>query len=426
MIEKNSINSFCRDCNKIPENADLPCQNCKSRRIIAHKELFSLNIAHLDCDSFFAAIEKRDDPSLEHKPVIVGGGRRGVVSTCCYIARTYGVHSAMPMFKALKVCPQAVVIAPNFQKYSEAGNIIREMMKGVTPLVEPLSIDEAFMDLSGTERVHGAAPAITMAKLARQIHLEVGVTVSIGLSHNKFLAKIASDMDKPSGFFVIGKEETKSFLAKHDIRLIWGIGKKTADRLAGDGLKTIAQMQKMDPKILMERYGETGLRLSRLAQGLDYRPVRPNSETKSISAETTFNEDIDTYERLEDILWDLCEKISLRMKSKQFFGRVITLKLKTNQFKTISRRITLELPGNMARTAFDEGRKMLEREMDGRKFRLIGIGYSDLTPADKLVPQEDFFGGDRKRLIAREEAVDSIRTRFGDHSIGAGRSLKKK
>ncbi len=425
MTENNSINGFCKNCLKFSENASGPCIFCESPRIIHHEELFTLNIAHLDCDAFYAAIEKRDNPSLEHKPVIVGGGRRGVVSTCCYIARTYGVHSAMPMFKALKACPDAIVIKPSFDKYSQAGHAIREMMHSLTPLVEPLSIDEAFMDLSGTQRIHGEPPALSMARLQHKIKKEIGVTVSVGLSHNKFLAKIASDFDKPSGFYVIGIAETKSFLATQPISLIWGIGKKTTSRLAKDGLKTIAQLQTMDTKILAQRYGETGLRLAQLAHGEDKRSVRPKRDTKSISAETTFNNEIDNYEALENILWKLCEKISRRMKEKKFFGRVLTLKLKTSNFKTITRRITLDVPGNLARTAFDQGRIMLAREVDGRNFRLIGIGYSDLSPADTPPPQDDFFGEDRTKLIAREKAVDTLREKFGNNVIGAGRMLKK-
>ncbi|MEL6379283.1 MAG: DNA polymerase IV, partial [Pseudomonadota bacterium] len=271
---------FCRRCLNFEENALARCKVCETTSIsaptVTHPELFDLSIAHLDCDAFYAAIEKRDDPSLADRPVIVGGGRRGVVTTCCYIARTYGVRSAMPMFKALAACPDAVVIRPDFEKYLTAGQTIRTMMRALTPLVEPLSIDEAFMDLSGTARMHGEPPAVTMARLQQAVAEEVGVTVSVGLSHNKFLAKIASDFDKPSGYFVIGRAETKCFLAAQPISLIWGIGRKTTARLAGDGLYTIAQLQAMDAKTLAARYGETGLRLARLAHGDDSRSVSPH------------------------------------------------------------------------------------------------------------------------------------------------------
>ena len=426
MPDNIDINGFCRNCLKLYETGSKSAHLCESPKTLAHKELFELTIAHLDCDAFYAAIEKRDDPSLTHKPVIVGGGQRGVVSTCCYIARTYGIHSAMPMFKALKACPDAVVIRPNFEKYSEAGGAVREMMRALTPLVEPLSIDEAFMDLTGTQRLHGEPPAMALARLQTRIKKEIGVTVSIGLSHNKFLAKIASDFDKPSGFHVIGKEETLSFLASQPIKLIWGIGAKTSAKLAKDGLRTIAQLQQMDEAILIQRYGETGQRLARLARGEDRREVSISRETKSVSAETTFNTDIADRQLLEDKLWELCEKVSARMKQKSFFGRVVTLKLKTNKFKTITRRTTLDQPSNLARTAFDTARQLLANEADGQFFRLIGVGYSGLLPADKQNRQAEFFDDGRKRLVAQEGAVDSIRAKFGDDVIGSARALKKK
>ncbi|MEO0850467.1 MAG: DNA polymerase IV [Pseudomonadota bacterium] len=421
---------FCRRCLNFEENALARCKVCETTSIpaptVTHPELFDLSIAHLDCDAFYAAIEKRDDPSLADRPVIVGGGRRGVVTTCCYIARTYGVRSAMPMFKALAACPDAVVIRPDFEKYLTAGQTIRTMMRALTPLVEPLSIDEAFMDLSGTARMHGEPPAVTMARLQQAVAEEVGVTVSVGLSHNKFLAKIASDFDKPSGYFVIGRAETKCFLAAQPISLIWGIGRKTTARLAGDGLYTIAQLQAMDAKTLAARYGETGLRLARLAHGDDSRSVSPHRDTKSVSAETTFNDDISAYRSLEDRLWPLCEKVSRRMKAKGFAGRVVTLKLKTAAFKTITRRRTLEEPSNLARVLFDTGCSMLTGECDGRSFRLIGIGYAELGNAGDGASQRGFFGTDNDRLARREAAIDALREKFGDSAIGPGRVFKGK
>ena len=180
--------------------------------MVAHDELGQLSIAHMDCDAFYASVEKRDNPTLRDRPVIVGGGTRGVVSTCCYIARIKGVRSAMPMFQALKLCPEAVVVKPRFPAYLEASRAIRAMMEELTPSIEPLSLDEAFLDLSGTARLHGAPPAVLLARLTKRMEDELGLTGSIGLSHNKFLAKIASDLDKPRGFSVIGRAETESFL----------------------------------------------------------------------------------------------------------------------------------------------------------------------------------------------------------------------
>jgi len=296
---------------------------------VAHAELDRLAIAHLDCDAFYAAIEKRDDPALADKPVIVGGGRRGVVSTACYLARIHGVHSAMPMFKALKACPEAVVIPPNMEKYAKVGREVRALMLELTPLVEPLSIDEAFMDLAGTERLHHASPALSLARLAQRIENDLGITVSIGLSFNKFLAKIASDLRKPRGFSVIGREEAVAFLASKPVSLIWGVGKAMQTRLAEDGIRTIGALQRLPETDLAQRYGSMGFRLSRLSRAEDSRSVDPRGEAKSVSAETTFNEDIADPRRLTAILRSLSEKVSRRLKQQGLAGRTVTLKLKS-------------------------------------------------------------------------------------------------
>ena len=419
------MNGFCRNCLAPAENAALECIVCGGRRIAAHPEIYDLSIAHLDCDAFYAAIEKRDDPGLADKPVIVGGGVRGVVSTCCYIARTYGVKSAMPMFKALDACPNAVVIKPNMRKYAEVGRAVRKMMLAITPLVEPLSIDEAFMDLSGTTRVHGAPPATTLARLQQQVDFELGVTASIGLSHNKFLAKIASDLDKPSGFSIIGKAETKEFLARQPISLIWGVGKAMTEKFKKDGLKTVGQLQQMDAATLGKRYGELGLRLARLSRGDDVRRVKPERDTKSVSSETTFNSDIKDTQWLEDLLWELCEKISARMKASGFEGRIVTLKLKTARFKTITRRRTLGQSSNLARTAFATAKEMLHETAAGEAFRLIGVGYSDLS-IESNARSGDLFSDDNEKIAAQEKAIDAIRDKFGRDAVKAGRSLRRR
>ena len=414
---------FCRSCGADQTAPVRRCAACASPRIARHPELSELAIAHLDCDAFYAAIEKRDDPSLADKPLIIGGGARGVVSTCCYIARTYGVRSAMPMFKALKACPDAVVLRPNMAKYVEAGRAVRRKMEALTPLVEPLSIDEAFMDLSGTERMHAMAPAKTMARLQTDIEKEIGVTVSVGLSHNKFLAKIASDLDKPNGFAVIGRAETLDFLATKPISIIWGVGAATTARLEKDGFKLIGDLQHLDPAMLAKRYGETGLRLARLALGEDARSVVPHREMKSLSSETTFDRDMSDPKWLEDRLWALCEKLSRRMKEKGLTGCVVTLKLKSADFKTITRRTSLDRPSNLARTAFEAARAHLRTAADGRAWRLIGVGYSELAP-DADAPQAELFERDDKRLAAQESAIDKIRDKFGDDAIRAGRMLR--
>ena len=417
--------AFCATCESPAESGARRCANCGRGTVVSHPEIFALSIAHIDCDAFYAAIEKRDDPDLADKPVIIGGGVRGVVSTACYVARTYGVKSAMPMFKARAACPDAVIIKPNMSKYAEAGRQIRDMMRSLTPLVEPLSIDEAFLDLSGTERLHGAPPAIMLARLQRRIEQEVGVTVSVGLSHNKFLAKVASDLDKPRGFSIVGRAETMDFLAALPITAIWGVGKAMATKLESDGLRTVGQLQKIDAGDLARRYGELGLRLARLSQGKDARRVKPERDTKSVSSETTFNSDIKDPQLLEDILWELCEKVSARMKASAFEGRVVTLKLKSHDFKTITRRATLDAPSNLARIAYAVAKRMLHEAAPGRAWRLIGVGFSGLTP-DGANPTRDLFNTETERIAAQEHAIDAIREKFGKDAIGAGRTLRRR
>lgn len=421
------LTGCCRDCGAAVAIGQRICGSCGSTRLLRHSELGTLSIAHVDCDAFFAAVEKRDNPALADKPVIVGGGRRGVVSTCCYIARTYGVRSAMPMFKALALCPDAVVVRSNFDKYREAAGLIRDEMDMLTPLVQPISIDEAFLDLSGTGRLHGAPPAISLVHLARRIEARVGITVSIGLSHNKFLAKIASDLDKPRGFAVIGEAETVSFLAAQPVTAIWGVGDSFAAKLARDGYQLIGDLQGEDPRLLARRYGDHGLRLARLARGEDARPVRTSREVKSISNETTFSDNLRDRASLEDILWLLSEKVSLRAKEKKLAGRVITLKLKNADFRSLTRRETVSDPTNLAGVIFDTGRKLLTGHIPTpvarEAYRLIGIGLSDLYPADRA-GQAGLFGNPHEKLAAREKAIDTLRAKFGSETIATGRGLQ--
>src|SRR3954469_16601878 len=375
--------AFCRDCFAEARSAQSRCIACGSPRLIRHAQLDALAIAHVDCDAFYATIEKRDDPSLADKPLIIGGGKRGVVATACYIARTYGIHSAMPMFKARKLCPHATVIPPDMAKYVKAGREVRKLMLDLTPQVEPLSIDEAFMDLTGTERLHGMSPARSLARFSRRVEADIGITVSIGLSANKFLAKIASDMDKPRGFAVLGKNEALAFLSPKPVGFIWGVGKVSAARLQHDGYSTIADLQRADETDLMKRYGVEGRRLWRLSRGIDDRSVNPERETKSVSAETTFGEDIASYKPLEKILWSLSEKVSARLKSGGLSGTTVQLKLKTADFRLRTRARSLGEPTQLAARIFAAGRDLLAREMDGTKFRLLGIGVSNMEIAGK-------------------------------------------
>lgn len=387
---------------------------------MAHAELFELAIAHIDCDAFYASIEKRDDPSLLDKPLIIGGGKRGVVSTCCYLARQFGVRSAMPMFTARKLCPDAVVLPPNMAKYITVSREVRALMDSLTPLVEPLSIDEAFLDLSGTQAVHRAPPAVVLARLAARIERELGISISIGLSHNKFLAKIASDLDKPRGFAAIGRAETMSFLAAQKVSLIFGVGKVFTETLRRDGFETIGQLQACDPNDLIRRYGESGARLARLARGEDTRSVSVDGEMQTISSETTFNENISDFDTLSTELLALSEKLSDRVKAKNLVGDTVTLKLKSAGFRLRTRAQHLMIPSQLASVLYETGRLLLAREVDGTAFRLIGIGLSGLGPASGDDPR-DLIEPAIARRAAAERAIDRVRDRFGKDAVVRGK-----
>ena len=413
---------LCRDCGSSSFQSDA-CAACGARRSLSHPEINALSIAHVDCDAFYCSVEKRDNPEIRDKPVIVGGGRRGVVSAACYHARVYGVRSAMPMFKALKLCPDAVVVKGSMDKYAYEGGRIREMMRALTPLVEPLSIDEAFLDLTGTQRLHSRSPAQSLIQLQNNILKEIGVTVSIGLSYNKFLAKTASDLDKPNGFAVLGQSDAQAFLSKQPVGFIYGIGPAFASKLEAVGLRTIADVRMRSDKEMAQKFGDQGLRLARLARGEDHRRVNPLSDRKSVSAETTFNSDIADLEALKDKLWQVCLKTADRSKAKNLAGRTITLKLKSSRFKSITRRKTLQQPVQLADVIFSTLEPLLESEADGIKaFRLIGAGISGLS--EPIGDFADMLDQKSAKRGAAERASDIVRAKFGSDAVTTGRGLR--
>ena len=413
---------LCRACAN--ETATPHCSHCGEERPLEHAELNQLSIAHLDCDAFYASIEKRDDPSLQPFPVIVGGGKRGVVSTCCYVARAYGVRSAMPMFKALQLCPQAKVVHGEMRKYVEEGRIIRRMMEDLTPQVQPLSIDEAFMDLTGTEALHGGTPAQSLIKLQNKIWDERNLTVSIGLSFNKFLAKTASDLDKPRGFSVIGRTEALDFLESRSVGTLPGVGPAGATALERNGLKKIGDIRHVGPQRMRALYGDWGAHLFALSMADDPRKVDPHGERKSISAETTFFEDVAEIEALEDILWPLCEKVAARCRASESAGLTLTLKLKDSKFKIITRRRQLPEPTILASRIFSHARELLAGDADGKtKYRLIGIGLSDFADAS-VADKGDMLDTATPKRAAVEDAIAAARGKFGKSAVQTGRALK--
>ena len=415
--------ALCRDC-LTAFDTGTRCPACRSPRVLSHPELYDLSIAHMDCDAFYASVEKRDNPDLADKPVIVGGGTRGVVSTCCYIARISGVRSAMPMFQALKLCPHAVVVKPRFPAYVEASRKIRAMMEDLTPAIEPLSLDEAFVDLTGTARLHGAPPVVMLVRLLKRMEDELGLTGSVGLSHNKFLAKIASDLDKPRGFSVIGRAETADFLRPRPVRIIWGVGAATQAALDAAGIRTIADLLRWDRRDLGARFGSMGERLYSLARGEDTRRVNRDERLKSISKETTFNEDTADPDILDGHIWRLAEQVADRAKAKGLAGRTVTLKLKRSDFQLVSRRHSLGDATQLTDRIYRAAAELFAPAAAKGPFRLIGVGISDLAPEDQADLNGDLLDPHSVKRAAAERATDVIRARFGADAIIKGRALR--
>lgn len=415
--------ALCRDCLSELEHGPR-CGACGSPRVVAHGELWDLSIAHMDCDAFYASVEKRDRPELAAKPVVIGGGRRGVVSTACYVARIRGVRSAMPMFKALELCPDAVVIKPRMEVYAAVSKEIRLRMEALTPAVEPLSLDEAFVDLTGTARLHGAPPAVLMARLVRDMKRDLGITGSVGLSHNKFLAKIASDLNKPHGFSVIGKAETQAFLARQKVGIIWGVGTATQAALERAGIRDISDLLRWEREDLITRFGSMGERLYHLARGEDRRKVSADRGVKSVSNETTFDEDISDPDLLDGYLWRMSEKVADRLKAKDIAGRTVGLKMKRSDFRSISRQAALGDATQMADRIYRTARGLLDQVQGDGPFRLLGVGVSDLVSSDDADRSGDLLDPQAGTRAKAERATDEIRRRFGADAILKGRALR--
>ncbi len=415
--------ALCRDC--FTRFTSGPrCPKCRSPRVQQHDELFDLTIAHMDCDAFYASVEKRDNPELRDKPVIIGGGHRGVVSTACYIARIKGVRSAMPMFQALKLCPEAVVVRGRMDAYVEASKQIRAMMDELTPAIEPLSLDEAFLDMSGTAELHGAPPAVMLARLVKRMEDELGLSGSIGLSHNKFLAKVASDLDKPRGFSVIGKAETDAFLYDKPVRMIWGVGQAMQKQLDGAGIRLFSDLLRWEKADLVARFGDMGNRLWHLARGQDVRRVSAHAPVKSISKETTFSQDTANLKVLDGHIFRLAEQVSATAKKRNIAGRIVTLKLKRSNHTSLTRRVTLYDPTQLADRIYRTAIDLLARVINEGPFRLIGVGISDLVSAEEADQAVDLLDLNAPKRADIEHATDIIREKFGKDAIKKGRALR--
>lgn len=428
---RHSYTFLCRDCFASgfwgAEIAPESCPKCQGERLTIDDELLHLSIAHLDCDSFYASVEKRDNPDLIGKPVMVGGEARGVVAAACYEARKFGVRSAMPTFQAKRLCPHITIIKPRMDHYSAISRQIRQMMQALTPLVEPLSIDEAFLDLTGTQKLHKASPAEMLMRLQKQIEEEIGITVSVGLAANKSLAKLASDQDKPNGFFVLNEKKAQAWLAPRPVSTIYGIGKSAAKRLTDAGFMTCGDLVAADLKRLVPLLGKQALFIQNLAKGIDNRSISPTREAKSVSSETTFHQDMVTKDELFPILERQSLRVSRRLKAQDLRGNVINLKLKTAQFKTISRRKTIAKPTDKAHEIFEVASQLLLKELGPHlKWRLLGVGVDGFhigAQTDDFLDLMDETGQRKDKL---EKALDDMHAKFGGDVVFSGRQMKQK
>jgi len=421
---------LCRECgmtghvggNTPPDD----CPSCGATNIRTHPDLFDLTIAHIDCDAFYASIEKRDNPALADRPVIVGGGQRGVVAAACYIARQYGVRSAMPAWQALRKCPDAVVIRPRMAHYIAVSRQIRRKMLSLTPLVQPLSIDEAFLDLGGTRRLHRASPAEMLHRLQGDIAAEIGITVSVGLAANKSMAKMASDADKPNGFYVIGRGDAASWLAPQPVSVLYGIGRAAVARLNSAGITTCGDLVGADIQIVKLALGSQAQRVRHLASGIDPRPVSPERAVKSVSTETTFTVYLSLFEDLEAELESLFNSLSSRLKAKSLAGKTITLKLKSATHRSRTRSRTVSHPVDKAYMLFDIGRELLRPETrKSTRYRLLGIGVSNFV-TENWAPELalDDIADHRRRQL--EDACDKLQERLGRDIVQTGRQFSRR
>ena len=417
------LTNICPNCFLKWESDRFPlqCLQCNSNKIISHKELNNLNIAHLDCDSFYASIEKRDNQKIKDKPVVVGGSERGVVAAACYEARKFGIKSAMPIFKAKQLCPELLTIKPRMNHYLNISKQIRFIMEKVTPIIQPISIDEAFLDLSGTEKLHKCIPVVSMLKIQKEVIQEIGITVSIGLSYNKSMAKLASEQNKPNGFFALGKEEAEKWLEEKPISIIFGLGKSTVKKLNAVNIYLCKDLRTSSIEKIKKILGNNTEKILNISKGIDDRPVISKSDVKSISVETTFSNK-KNIEQIKNELHLLCLKLSLRLKEKNLYGKTLTLKLKTTNFKLITRSISSNNFFQMAHHLYSESEVLLEEELKKLiDYRLIGIGVSNFVKENNENYELQLEDTKNQKKNKLENALDEINQKIGFNNITVGR-----
>lgn len=376
-------------------------------------------------DAFFASVEQHDDPSLRGKPVIVGGiGNRGVVSAASYEARRYGIHSAMPSREARQRCPHGVFLKPRFERYREVSNLVFDAMRSITPLVEGRSLDEAFLDITGSVKLFGGIRATGEALRAR-VHDATGLNVSIGIAPNKFVAKIASDLEKPAGFVIVPPGELNAFLDPLPVKRLWGLGEKTLPRVVRAGLATFGDLRRARPELLRALFGNQAERFRQLASGIDTRAVQPDREDKSVSAEETFPVDLARLDELEKVLLALADKMSARLRSKSLLARTLTVKIREADFTTHTRSRSFSPPSNDTTLLYREGRELLRgwwQGHPGARIRLLGIGTSQFADA---VQNDLFSAGGAQAARPVDQLVDAIRGRFGSTALTRGKLLER-
>lgn len=384
-------------------------------------------IIHLDMDAFYPAVEVLDAPELKGRPVVVGGSReRGVVSSASYEARAFGVHSAQPMAKAMRICPHGIFLPVRMDRYMEVSRRVFEIFRRFTPLMEPLSIDEAFLDVTGSTRLFGRPEEIAR-RIKETVFRETGLTVSAGVAPSKFVAKIASDMEKPDGLTVVPEDGVREFLDPLPVGRMWGVGKVTQKALAEMGIRTFRDLSRTPVEVVEERFGRSGAKMHRLSIGLDEREVRTEHDPKSMGREETFPEDITVLEVAERELLSMANRVARRLRQDSLMGSTVTLKVKYNDFKLITRSASLPAPTDDAQDIYRAVSGLLSKTAVGKRpVRLLGVSLSKLEEAgvegrlSLFQPEE---ASRRKKDL--NAAVDRIADRFGETVIGPGRLLKK-
>jgi len=386
-------------------------------------------ILHIDMDAFYASIEQRDNPELVGKPVIIGGKvGRGVVSTASYEARKYGVRSAMPISEAVRRCPDGIYIPPNIPKYRAVSEQIMNIFHRYTPDVEAISLDEAFVDVTGSQKLFGSAEQIGRA-IKQSIYEELQLTASVGLAYNKFLAKLASDLDKPDGFYIVMPEDLQEKIWPLSIRRMMGVGHKTADMLERMGVKTIGQLAVMDSGLLEHIFGKAGVQMHELANGIDARMVESVREAKSFGRETTFPTDISDQYTLETVLFTLADDVCHSLRSHHVKGRTVSIKIRYPDFKSITRAITLEQYTSSFEPVYNTVKQLMEKHYtDGTPVRLIGVTVSNLKQETEIIEQQDLFADQKtvKKVDALNKVLDNLNDKYGSEIVHRARKINQK